>query len=192
MATRVRSKPGIKMSRVKGHLIWLLRTLWEDGQQLFLMHLPFTLDELERLLQADSQAKELVSAHIAGAIVNLSIISQCMSQLDLFQPWARSFDNMVEKEAGIKQEFADRIKPWAKMMAALQDKSLSRAAKLGDPSDKRFFYPAEKRRTRENTETLRRAEQNLEKSRLSHACTTHGLNCFRWMIMLSQGWQRME
>ncbi|POR38810.1 Uncharacterized protein TPAR_00995 [Tolypocladium paradoxum] len=160
---RIRSKSGVKMNKTEGHLIWLLGALWEDDQQLFLMSMPLVLDELERLLQAEPQAKELVTAYIAQVIGNLSIISQCMTQLDLYQPWARSFEsNLVEREDGIKEEYAERTRPWAKMMAALKENALTRAAKLGDPSGNKFAYPSEKRRTKENTATLLQAERNLD------------------------------
>ncbi|PNY25651.1 Uncharacterized protein TCAP_04410 [Tolypocladium capitatum] len=160
---RIMSKSGVKMNKTEGHLIWLLGTLWEDGHQLFLMRMPLVLDELERLLQAEPQAKELVTAYIAQVIGNLSIISQCMTQLDLYQPWARSFESdLVEREDGIKEEYAERTRPWAKMMAALKDNAFARAAKLGDPSGNKFAYPSEKRRTKENTATLLQAERNLD------------------------------
>lgn len=48
------------------------------------------------------------------------------------------------------------------MMSALAESSLARAAKLGDPSDRKFNYPSEKRRTKENTATLIQSERNLD------------------------------
>lgn len=83
---RIMSKNGVKMGKIETQLMWLLRSLWEDDKQLFLMGMPLVLDELERLLQAEPQAKELITAYIAEVIGNLSIISQCLAQLDLYQP----------------------------------------------------------------------------------------------------------
>ncbi|XP_044724835.1 C2H2 and C2HC zinc finger [Hirsutella rhossiliensis] len=160
---QIRSKSGVKMNKVEAQLTWLLRTLWEDDRQLFLVRLPLALDELERLLMAEPQAKELVSAHVAEVIGNLSILSQCLSQLDLYQPWAQSFEsNMVDREDGIKHQFDEQTKSWAKLVKAVSDKNLPRAAKLCDPSDKNFSYPSGKRRTKEDTEAMRRAEQKLD------------------------------
>ncbi|KAK9239237.1 hypothetical protein V1525DRAFT_56644 [Lipomyces kononenkoae] len=159
----VRSKSGVNMNNIELQLIWLLRTLWEDEIALFFARLPLVLDELERLLEAEPQAQALLSVRIAGVIGNLSILSQCLSQLDLYLPWARSFENaLASREDGIKKEFADRSKPWAKMIAALEEKNLAPVAKLGNPSDKKFAYPTEKRRTKENVEALRHAERNLD------------------------------
>lgn len=41
--------------------------------------------------------------------------------------------------------------------------SFLRVALLGNTSNRRFFYPREKRRTKENVALLRRAEQNLDR-----------------------------
>lgn len=64
----VMTKSGVKMNKTETQLLWLLRTLWEDDKQLFLIGMRLVLDELERLLQTDPEAKELISAHIAQAI----------------------------------------------------------------------------------------------------------------------------
>lgn len=59
---QVMSRRGVNMSKIESQLTWLLSTLWEDSQQLFLVRLPLALDELERLLLAEPEAKDLVSA----------------------------------------------------------------------------------------------------------------------------------
>lgn len=48
--------------------------LWEDGQVLFFARLPMVVDELERLLDYDPEANQLISLYIAGVIGDLSII----------------------------------------------------------------------------------------------------------------------
>lgn len=83
---RIMGKPGSRKIPEEEELIWLLRTLWEDDRSLFLMGMPFVVDELERLIEAEPQAKDLTSAYIAAQIGTLSIISQCLHQLDMYQP----------------------------------------------------------------------------------------------------------
>ncbi|KAL6862573.1 hypothetical protein ACO1O0_002808 [Amphichorda felina] len=105
----VMTKSGVKMNKTETQLLWLLRTLWEDEKQLFLIGMPLVLDELERLPQTDPEAKELISAHIAQAIGNLSILSHCMTQLSLYQPWARGFESgLMDTESGIKKEYEEQ------------------------------------------------------------------------------------
>lgn len=52
-----------------------LHSKYELGDNLFLMRMPFVVDELERLLEAEPTARNLVSAHISVQIGNLSITS---------------------------------------------------------------------------------------------------------------------
>jgi len=48
------------------------------------------------------------------------------------------------------------------MIGGIKDQAFVRIAGLRDISDRRFFYPSEKRRTKENVEALRHAERNLD------------------------------
>ncbi|QKX58716.1 uncharacterized protein TRUGW13939_05843 [Talaromyces rugulosus] len=157
-------KPGIQMDKVENHLIWLLRTLWEDGMDLFLIRMPVIVDELERLLQSETRAGELLSSYITTVVGDLSIIAQCLNQLNLYQPWARSWESeFAERDDDLKQEFAKRAEPWARIIAVLSDKStLNKVASLGEPSGGKFSYPVAKRRTKENVEALRKAEGHLD------------------------------
>lgn len=160
----VMSKPGIKMDKVEQQLIWLLRTLWEDGDDLFFASMPVVVDELERLLQSETHARELLSSYITSVVGDLCIVSQCLNQLTLYQPWARSWESeLVDREEDIKQEYAERTRPWGRILAALHETSTStRTVSLGEPSGGKFTYPVEKRRTKENVEALRSAEHHLD------------------------------
>lgn len=164
----VTSKPGAKMNKVETQLIWLLRNLWEDGYDLFLFGMPLVVDELGRLLQSEKQAQELLSSYITEVIGDLSIFSQCLHQLALYHPWARSFESeLVDREDKVKQEFAERTQSWARILAALKaalperDKS-NKTVDLGKPTEGKFTYPFEKRRTKENVTALRNAESCLD------------------------------
>jgi hypothetical protein len=77
----VMSKPGVRLDKITEHLVWLLRTLWEEGQNLFLCRLPIVADELERLLEAEQKARELTSPYVARLIGELSIVAECLRQL---------------------------------------------------------------------------------------------------------------
>ncbi|OTA98874.1 hypothetical protein M426DRAFT_325623 [Hypoxylon sp. CI-4A] len=160
----VHTRPDVQRVGVEGNLFWLLTTLWEDDYALFLTRMPLVLDELGRLLHTEKSASDLISAHIAAIISDLSILTQCINQLNLYLPWARTFENaMLTHETAIQLDFEKTVAPWAKLMAAFEDTHLNYVAILGNPSDKKFFYPVEKRRTKENVEALRRAEHSLDK-----------------------------
>lgn len=162
---KIMSRPGIKFSDVEGQVFWLLRTLWEDGRPLFLVRLTIIVDELERLLQSEAEAKNLISAHVASVIGELSIIAQCLRQLELFQPWANAFEyKMVDHEKDIKRDFLAHNTKWRALITGFQDKELVKSPilALGDPTGGRFEYPVGKRRTQQNVETMRRSEANLD------------------------------
>lgn len=101
----VRSKPGFSLDKTDEHLLWLLQTPWEDGQNLMFCRLPLVVDKLDCLLKADPKAPEMVSAYVAMLISELSILAECLRQLDIYQPWVNGFEEaMVDHEATIKKD----------------------------------------------------------------------------------------
>lgn len=155
---------GAKMDKVEEQLIWLPRTLWKDGHELFLATMPLVVDEIERLIEPEPNARELLSSQITGVVGDLSILSQCLNQLGFYHPWARTFeDEAAERDETLQKEYAERTHTWNKIIAAIHEKNiLSRAVTLGQPTGGKFHYPVDKRRTRENVEALREAEGNLD------------------------------
>lgn len=156
---------GLKMGTIEGQLLWLLQTLWEDGHDLFLLRMPLVVDELQRLLDKEQTANNMVTEFVSSIIGDLAIICECLRQIDSYQPWALTFEDlMVDYENDIKEQYAKTSQPWASMLAALKEpnSSTGRMAHLGKPTDKKFDYPVGKRRTKENTEIMRQSEANLD------------------------------
>jgi len=108
---------------VEEELMWLLRTLWEDSDTLFLADMTVIVDELERLLQAELQAADLASARVADHIGSLAIISQCLNQLKLFQPWARGYSAAL---VDLLDGFEEEHKRWSARISSLTLGSYSR------------------------------------------------------------------
>ncbi|AEO69920.1 uncharacterized protein THITE_2081075 [Thermothielavioides terrestris NRRL 8126] len=159
----VTMKPGLKQTAAEKELVWLLRTLWEDGEALFFARMPMIADELERLLRAEPRVKDMISGYVAGRIGDLSILCECLRQLDIYQPWANGYENhMVDREEDIKEEMARWRAGWFGIRSTMKSKPMLATFALADPSDKKFHYPAEKRRTKETVEALRQAEANLD------------------------------
>ncbi|KAM3541693.1 hypothetical protein ARSEF1564_005382 [Beauveria bassiana] len=156
-------KAGVKVTEPEGHLIWLLQTLWDDGCNLFLVGLPRVMDELERLMQSSPEADRLISEHVLKILGDLSIMAQCCRQLELYQPWAQTFEmasaNHVET---FKAEHMQWGKPYAQIVDAIKEQNMISAGRLAEPSGGKFAYPSHKRRTRETVEALRKAEGNLD------------------------------
>jgi hypothetical protein len=156
-------RPGVKKNDVEKELLWILQTLWEDGHALYFARLPTVIDELERLLRAEPRARELISGFVAGRLGTLSILCECRRQLDLYQPWASGYEIASEERKGsIKPALAAWRESNDRIIDALQCKAMMANYRLAQPLDRRFFYPSEKRRTKETVEALRQAEANLD------------------------------
>jgi hypothetical protein len=152
---RVQTKSNVQLDP----LLWIFQTLWND-HQLFLCGLPGLMDELERLVQSDPSQKERLSVWVARIFSDLGVIARALHELDIYQPWAAVMDHaFVEYEKDIKEEFAKKFAVLAEIDCEFKNLSL---AKVGVPSDRRFHYPSDKRRKQQVTESMRKAEQNLD------------------------------
>ena len=143
-----------------GTIMWIFATLF-DEHQLHLAGLNVLMDELERILTSSVKAKNLISSWITEKISDLAVLSHCIHQIELYQPWAASFETeMAGKQEDLELDLQRTQKAFGEYFTASVDRSL---VSLGAPHDGRFRYPADKRRTRENTEAMQLAEKNLDK-----------------------------
>ncbi|KAL9109591.1 MAG: hypothetical protein Q9227_005771 [Pyrenula ochraceoflavens] len=160
---QVAEKPGLRQNKIAKELVWLLETLWEDGQPLFLMRMTSVVDELERLIQSEPKASELISSRVTEILSDLSVVTEALRQLSIYQPWAQTFENLlVDREDGIRKEFANHSKNWSYLLGVIDGPARSKIIELGRPSEQKFYYPIEKRRTKENVGAMRDAERNLD------------------------------
>lgn len=159
----------VKKTKFENRLFSLLRNLWEQGGQMYsTTRMPVVMDDLERLLDSDPRTKNLASQCIAGAMSDLSILSQCFKQLESYQPWARGFDKMMPGYMGeIIKDVEAKSQPWrssrsAKLRAFRDETKMIQALNTGDISGGKLAYPIDKRRTRENVGVLRQSEASLD------------------------------
>ncbi|KAI9241347.1 MAG: hypothetical protein BYD32DRAFT_406180 [Podila humilis] len=151
-------KPNVDMDTTQKRLVWLFQILFDDGQRRLAGVLPI-LDLMERLVHNDPKSRNLFSAKVANTIADYSLFAECQRQIRLFQPWASTFENdAVYRQQKIRADYIERTKRMAQVEAAFRNVDSSYA----DPSDKKFYYPVEKRRTKENTEAMQNAEKNLD------------------------------
>lgn len=151
------------LNKIQAEFWWLLQTLLEDGQQLFFLRLTNLVDELDRLIQSEPDAKEMVSGYLARILEDLAVFSEGLKQNQLFQPWAQSLDYIMADRIGdMKREFNEHIQRCGDHLAALRGSDTMRALALGAPTDGKFYYPVDKRRTKENVDFMRKAESDLD------------------------------
>lgn len=160
----VRFIPDKKISKVEGQILLLFLTLCEFGKSAQALPWTLVMDELERLLESESRARDLISPYISRCLSELSIVSHCMRQLERYQPWARSFYNMAfVRKKEIQTHFRRRGDAWLKIKhKSFEPKSMEKILKKALPGGAKFYYPISKRRSKENVEALRRAESKLD------------------------------
>lgn len=139
-------------------IIHLMQLLFDKTQRQF-AGLPTIIDELDRITKTD---RSLISAWVARQISFLALLSECIRQIDLFQPWASTFQNQMyaeETHAKLKEEYN---RSNARVLAFFQQKHPEQTISLANPSDGRFKYPVDKPRSKKNVDTMRSAEQALD------------------------------
>ncbi|KAG0303484.1 hypothetical protein BGZ98_006591 [Dissophora globulifera] len=151
-------KSNVNLDMTQKRLLWLFQQLWDDKQRHLIGVLP-VLDLVERLVHNDPKSRNLFSAKVAGTIADYSLFAEVQRQINLYLPWASTFENdAVGREPKIRADYIQRTKRMGQVEAAAGTVDWSQA----DPSDKKFYYPVEKRRTKENTEAMQKAERNLD------------------------------
>ncbi|ERF73677.1 hypothetical protein EPUS_00930 [Endocarpon pusillum Z07020] len=144
----------------KDELLRLFQILWDD-QQLFLYALPNLMDELERLVESDRQQKQRLSGWVKSIVSDLALLAQMKNQLNLYQPWASTFENdAVEHGEAIKADYTKSMSPVTEYVKA--SRSLPSVGRLVTPLRDKFNYPIDKPRTRQSSDTMRAAEKNLD------------------------------
>ncbi|KAI9772208.1 MAG: hypothetical protein M1839_002526 [Geoglossum umbratile] len=153
------TKPGLPKDKSRERLLWIFSTLWDD-KRLELAGLHTLMDEIERLSENDPKAKGLISSKIASTISDISVMSECLHQIELYQPWAATFtDETVSRIEELEKGYTVTTAGWEEFNKKFEGSSL---ANLGTPTGGRFFYPVDRRRTRETTEAMRHAEEQLD------------------------------
>lgn len=153
----VRSKQNVSP---KDELLRLFQLLW-DNQQAFLYGLPNLMDELERLVESDREQKQRLSGWVSSHVSDLALLAQMKSQLNLYQPWASTFENdAVEHGEAIKADYVKSISSVTECTKAFR--SLPSVGRHVTPLREKFNYPIDKPRTRQSSDTMRAAEKNLD------------------------------
>lgn len=81
------------------HIFALFQYLWEPPvRQTLKVHT--LVDAIKHLLDDNPRAKALTSPWVASLLSKLSVVSECLHQLNFFQPWARQVEHAVDMRKG--------------------------------------------------------------------------------------------
>ncbi|KAK5720429.1 hypothetical protein LTR17_014986 [Elasticomyces elasticus] len=155
----------------QGQLLWLLDVLLNEGPNTE-YGITTIVDELGRLLHVEPEARDMVSPCVATIISDLSVMTECLRQLYPYKRQLRKFPlKPIEDDAGRHVE--GLTVPWIGLLKIIEGSKPSEVCRLGIPTDSRFYYPVDKRRSRENHEAMRNLdafwnliESNLEVRRV--------------------------
>ncbi|CAF9941525.1 MAG: hypothetical protein HETSPECPRED_003636 [Heterodermia speciosa] len=152
-------RDGLPKDESRDKLIWIFMTMFDDRNR-HLAGLNTLIDELERMMENDPKSKTRISSWMADQIADLSVLSQCLHQIELFQPWAATFGHrMMELEDELTEDYMSTQKNLEGYFACQFG---SKITTLGTPNEGRFYYPVDKRKTRDNTDAMIRSEKMLD------------------------------
>jgi hypothetical protein len=131
----------------------------EEQRRLYDLHT--VIGEVGRLMQSDGGINALISPWVTSRLSSLAVFSDCLHQLHLFKPWSRSLeDDMEVNRSIIRDRYEDSFKHWIPTRrVGFEGSQVYRRA---DPTDGKFTCPIQRRRNKQNVETLRKAEANLD------------------------------
>jgi hypothetical protein len=152
-------KTNVPKDKEREEVTWIMMTLF-DAEKCHLAGLNTLVDELDRLMQGNSKAQQFISSWVEDQISDLSVLSQCMHQIKLYQPWAATFE---EEMATLSQDLREDYCTVLNCIRSFHQPFFrGRLAVLGNPSEEKFHYPVDKPRNRKTTEAMRQAEANLD------------------------------
>lgn len=145
-------------------IFWLLGRLFQNDEVTQDIGLTNIIDELQRLMDIEEPSKSSFSAYLKSIFSDLAIVSECIHQLELYQPWEQEHERLLRDEAEfLEEEWVAQNSQRARLLRYIGSKaSCDVMRNLAAPTQGRFAYPVGKRRTRENTERMRNAEQSLD------------------------------
>lgn len=155
-----------RQSENRGDLLFLLQILW-DPVATHQFGLSDVLDQLEHLVIKEPEQKARLSTMVSDFIADLGLFAQLRDELDNYQPWAAGMDYEFSKvDEKIRKEVFEQFN--ARQVIDNNMKYVSTGLEqLGAPvswggGEKRFYYPSEKKQTKENTGAMRQAERDLD------------------------------
>ncbi|KAG8160077.1 hypothetical protein KVR01_010714 [Diaporthe batatas] len=118
------------------------------------------LEEYDMFIETVPDAQQAVTSSVAEEISHITLLSECLRQLHLFQPWEASLDEETIQE--IRTVFGEDIKEkMCQMVPYIKFKPSTRTRSMAFGLAKRP-YPVHKKRTSANVQAMQDAERLLD------------------------------
>ncbi|KAB5511670.1 hypothetical protein GE09DRAFT_1267938 [Coniochaeta sp. 2T2.1] len=117
----------------------------------------------QRSMEIREQNQRILTSGVLKLLGDLAVFAECLSQVEHFQPWVTLYFADWNEDGSEKQVVRDSVQRVRKRFRELMsDRPWKTALKQGLPKPKRFEYPVDEERTRDNVEQLEQAEENLD------------------------------
>lgn len=122
------------------------------------------IDELQHHIESEPRAKSMITPFIASSVGDLAIVSESLHQLEIYQPWASTFDTKMTagQVESFQEDFQAHIMATEVRLTRVLIHSGNSLERLGAPTEGKFSYPIAERRTKGVVTALRKAEDNLD------------------------------
>ncbi|KAF2244696.1 hypothetical protein BU26DRAFT_84509 [Trematosphaeria pertusa] len=120
------------------------------------------MDEVERVLLKDQAVKALFTPYVLSLLSQLSVISECLHHMQMYQPWATAIEHdFQEQKARHFHRYHKKFAVWGFILKTMFHGT--DLWSLGNPSDGKFDHPVRERKTHQTTDKMRAAEAALDK-----------------------------
>jgi hypothetical protein len=155
-----RMKYHAQLDATQADLLWLVRVLTERTTNFELAGFSSVVDEIGRVVDSESKARELLSPRIAAIVGDLAIFAEADRQAIAYLQWAEEMDPGMFGETA--NPCPPQELPTPILMVKRDEATCKQLARLCDPGKGRFDYPIDKSRTLENVTGMRSAERHLD------------------------------
>jgi hypothetical protein len=139
------------------------------AQSLGILGITKMMDAFQHFVESKPEAKALLTPYLASSVSNLATISECWHQLELYRPWANSFEAMLTTARNeiLRSEYAEgaplvEAKVEEGMLAFDGYPKMRRLGRTGAPTKGRFTYPIWRNKNEDTVRLLGTAEDDLD------------------------------
>lgn len=155
----VLERSGFKASSIEIEYLWVLKNMSEPTWRQN-MGVHTCVEELERIT-SDIQGRKLLTPHLAEYFSNICILSECIYQIESFQPWAATFETAMDNEDIWNQMSQAYKRNMDKMKPCLLFSVSSDTSYLGAKLSK-MKYPVDRYPNKANVDAMQAAEAALD------------------------------
>ena len=120
------------------------------------------VQEVQYMIDTDSEAGQLVDSWLLTHFSDLAMLSELKMRIENLEPWASTWKAIGVHSSLPVQQSAHRLFSLDNKIRPAMAKGCINSKLLGDPTDGRFDYPATKRKNQANVKQMRYAEYCLD------------------------------